>query len=835
MVSPQDQDEIGGPSNTLSGRDSETTLQGGNGVESGNGNGEGSSSTSPNASANISVIPTPQPEQPLLTPQIPHLQLPKGKEKKRVGFLSDRPPAQAGGPPAPQVVVTPDGQEYAAHDYFSSPINDYDFATTPPHPFGPPAKRDSFNRDEVTAALAEILRPELHNQDSSAHPVRPRPVLRKNTTTVPDPQPDMLKPPHRSEVEARNRADKLAHAVGTSSAGASRRSSFTGNDTDSGDEATLNGNVPPIGISISRDFEAQEQDDSHSLRARRKSQQVANELVRNHTRRISAFNALNRPQTALSTTVSGATTPIPHDVDYVPRPDKYRGGILGNLLKLYNAEENTGATTPGGSSTMTTPSQTPNRTPTTTPPTSRPSTPKSEKDRGRPRGFRSTSTSRLMESSFMFAVPSAAREVTEAADKVKQEKDKTKRRSRSRSRLRADRQKLEEFRITKHIAEIISRHRYLLKLCNALMMYGAPTHRLEAYMRMSARVLGIEGQFMYLPGTMIISFDDSNTHTTEMKIVRSNAGVDLGKLRDVHEVYKEVVRDLISVDEATARLNDITNRKNKYPTWLRVLLFGVASASVAPFAFEGRYIDLPIAFILGCMVGILQLYIAPANELYANVFEITAALLTSFFARVFGSLHNGELFCFSSLAQSSIALILPGYMVLCASLELQSHSMISGSVRMVYALIYSLFLGYGITIGSVIYGYMDHNAVSAVHCRIGPEWYSKRPDQNYYILFVLPFTLCLCAINQAKFKQLPGTHHLIPPGIHDNIANDLYSHGCHLTGKLLREQLFIEVLLRKHHPFQHVGCSVHRSPGKSILADGPRSTKQVPRYLGKDL
>lgn len=773
MVSPRDQDEIGGPSNSRSGSDSETTLQGGNAVESGNGNGEGSSSSSQNDSANVSANPTPQPEQPLLTAQIPHLQLPhlrlpKGKEKKRVGFLSDGPPAQAGGPPAPQVVVTPDGQEYAAQDYFSSPINDYDFATTPPtHNFVTQGtKRDSFNKDEITAALAEILRPELHIQGDSAHPVRPRPVLRKNTTTVPDPQPDMLKPPLRSEVEARNRADKLAHAVGTSSAGASRRSSFTGNDTDSGDEATLNGNVPPVGISISRDFEAQEQDDSHSLRARRKSQQVANDLVRNHTRRISAFNALHRPQTAQSTNVSGTTTPIPHDLDYVPRPEKYRGGILANLLKLYNAEENTGGTTPGGSSTMTTPSQTPNRTPASSPPTSRPSTPKAEKERGRHRGFRSASTSRLMESSFMFAVPGAAREVSEAhqkvrEEKVREEKDKTKRRSRS--RLRADKQKLEEFRITKHIAEIISRHRYLLKLCNALMMYGAPTHRLEAYMRMSARVLGIEGQFMYLPGTMIISFDDSNTHTTEMKIVRSNAGVDLGKLRDVHEVYKEVVHDLISVDEATTRLNDITSRKNKYPTWLRVVLFGVASATVAPFGFEGRYIDMPIAFILGCMVGILQLYIAPANELYANVFEITAALLTSFFARVFGSIHNGQLFCFSSLAQSSIALILPGYMVLCASLELQSHSMISGSVRMVYALIYSLFLGYGITIGSVIYGYMDDNAVSAVHCRIGSEWYSKRPDQNYYILFVLPFTLCLCAINQAKFKQLPGMHYVLFP------------------------------------------------------------------------
>jgi uncharacterized membrane protein YjjB (DUF3815 family) len=83
--------------------------------------------------------------------------------------------------------------------------------------------------------------------------------------------------------------------------------------------------------------------------------------------------------------------------------------------------------------------------------------------------------------------------------------------------------------------------------------------------------------------------------------------------------------------------------------------------------------------------------------------------------------------------------------------------MISGSVRMVYALIYSLFLGYGITIGSVLYGYMDKNAVSAVHCSTGPEWYLHRPGQDFYILFVLPFTICLCIINQAKYKQMPGT------------------------------------------------------------------------------
>lgn len=349
----------------------------------------------------------------------------------------------------------------------------------------------------------------------------------------------------------------------------------------------------------------------------------------------------------------------------------------------------------------------------------------------------------------MFAAPGSSKDIYEAvSEKVKSEVERTKKSAKSKK-------KVDEFRIKIHIAEIIKRHAYLLKLCKALMTYGAPTHRLEAYMRMSARVLGIEGQFLYLPDTMIISFDDSNTHTTEVKIVRASQGLDFGRLRDVHEIYKEVVHDRIGVEEATTRLNEVTARKAKFPVWLRILLYGVASACVAPFGFEGRYIDMPICFILGCLVGFLQLYLAPSNELYANVFEITASVVTSFLARVFGSIRGGELFCFSSLAQASIALILPGYMVLCASLELQSHQMISGSVRMVYALIYTLFLGYGFTIGSVIYGYMDKNAVSAVHCSVGDSWYTKRPPENYYLLFVFPFTLCLCFINQAKWKQTP--------------------------------------------------------------------------------
>jgi uncharacterized membrane protein YjjP (DUF1212 family) len=103
------------------------------------------------------------------------------------------------------------------------------------------------------------------------------------------------------------------------------------------------------------------------------------------------------------------------------------------------------------------------------------------------------------------------------------------------------------------------------------------------------------------------------------------------------------------------------------------------------------------------------------------MFEITAAVVTSFLSHAIGSIFDpskpgGHRFCFSALIQSSIAFILPGYHVLCVSFELQSHQLVSGSLRMVYTTIFSLFLGFGTTIGTAIFGLIDKHAFSKIQC-----------------------------------------------------------------------------------------------------------------------
>ncbi|KAL1898148.1 hypothetical protein Sste5346_003550 [Sporothrix stenoceras] len=485
--------------------------------------------------------------------------------------------------------------------------------------------------------------------------------------------------------------------------------------------------------------------------------------------------------------------------EYIPPPTKYNGGILSSLLRLYN-NPNASASNSAVNSE--------HSTPTGTPTSSRPPSPgagdgtetprrrsgffgkkagkshehdgtQTPKTKGQPWGVfhpnhkhsHSTTslTAGLLGTSSILASAGSAGIGQAVTEKVKRERPPLKRNRHSASSIfgagspklregsgsgggggggRRRRREEEQMRITKHIAQVLSRQRYLTTLCRALMMYGAPTHRLEDYLKMSARVLEIEAQFLYIPGCMLVSFDDSSTHTAEVKLVRAPQGVDLGKLSDVHVIYKEVIHDLISVDEAISRLNNITSKPPKFKVWMRIPVYGLASACVAPFAFGGRFIDIPMCFVLGCVVGILALIAAPSNAIYSNVFEITAAVITSFLARAIGSIAGGKIFCFSALAQSSIALILPGYMVLCASLELQSQNIVAGSVRMVYAMIYTLFLGYGITIGTAVYGAIDSNANSNTDC-------SNRLSRPWYFLFVPFFTICLCIINQAKWRQMP--------------------------------------------------------------------------------
>lgn len=264
------------------------------------------------------------------------------------------------------------------------------------------------------------------------------------------------------------------------------------------------------------------------------------------------------------------------------------------------------------------------------------------------------------------------------------------------------------------------------------MAYGAPSHRIEHYVLALFKALDMDGRCNYTVGCTEICFinpidpQDPMTRSAYTTLVKAS-GLDVGACETAFRVYKAVVHGQVTVEEASQTLADLMRSPCYYKPWTIVPCYGFASALVCIWGFGGYWSDMPIAFILGSLVGVLQVIFAAKNRLYSNVLEVTACLVTSFAARAFASIGGPQqYFCFASIAEASITTILPGYIVLCGSLELQSKSITAGSTRLFYAVIYSLLLGYGIDVGSQLWLVIYPHAPASTACPradlVDPRW-----------------------------------------------------------------------------------------------------------------
>ena len=220
---------------------------------------------------------------------------------------------------------------------------------------------------------------------------------------------------------------------------------------------------------------------------------------------------------------SGVQTPI-NERDpnyYVPRPKEYREGYLSSILKLYNEQGAgstlaniskgpgavnraahqrdykhdpllaSGATTQAPSTPGVTPGTTPGPSPITSPSPSATSTPRLKHQKWyykNPQQSQSTGAlSDLVSSSTVLAQPGGSKQASAISKDPSAVRPKPKHRPLSTQAADAigsvvgkKRKKNDDhIRIQVHIAETMQRQKYLMKVCRSLMLYGAPTHRLE--------------------------------------------------------------------------------------------------------------------------------------------------------------------------------------------------------------------------------------------------------------------------------------------------------------------------------------------------------------------
>ncbi|KAI0322516.1 DUF1212-domain-containing protein [Amylostereum chailletii] len=266
-----------------------------------------------------------------------------------------------------------------------------------------------------------------------------------------------------------------------------------------------------------------------------------------------------------------------------------------------------------------------------------------------------------------------------------------------------------KIKIQFNVTSMLNRRKFVVKLARALMTFGAPSHRIESQLVAAARILEVDAEFIHLPNIILVCFGDPETKTSETHFIKCGGRLALGALHDVHTIYRRVVHDEISAKRASAQLHEIIAAPPIYGTWTRCIIAFFLSALICPLAFGGSSIDMWISGAGAFVLCALQLTVVTKSALYANVFEITVAISISFLARGLSSIRS-QIFCYTAISSAAIVGILPGYLILSSSLELASKNILTGSVKMVYALIYTLFLGFGLQIGSDLYLLFDHGA-----------------------------------------------------------------------------------------------------------------------------
>lgn len=74
-----------------------------------------------------------------------------------------------------------------------------------------------------------------------------------------------------------------------------------------------------------------------------------------------------------------------------------------------------------------------------------------------------------------------------------------------------------------------------------MFRFGAPSHRLEAQIQATARVLEMPHcAAMYIPSCLLINFGDPATATSDIRFLKQATGLDIGRLKSTYWIYNKV-------------------------------------------------------------------------------------------------------------------------------------------------------------------------------------------------------------------------------------------------------------------------------------------------------
>ena len=238
---------------------------------------------------------------------------------------------------------------------------------------------------------------------------------------------------------------------------------------------------------------------------------------------------------------------------------------------------------------------------------------------------------------------------------------------------------------------------FILQLGRALHFYGTPAHRLEEAMTLCSQELAVPGEFFATPTAIFASFPCPGQNET--RLLRVGPGmVDLDKLMQVDAVMNEVCRGEVRAAEGERRLDSIEAQPPLYGRSVRLLAYGFASGSAGLLLGGGVY-EMLFGALAGLLIGWLAEVVGRSRTSISMV-EPLGAMVAAGGALLWGAYVTPLDVNVATVA--SLILLVPGFTLTVAMNELATRNLLSGTARLMFAVMVLLGIGFGVAVGRQI-------------------------------------------------------------------------------------------------------------------------------------
>ena len=264
----------------------------------------------------------------------------------------------------------------------------------------------------------------------------------------------------------------------------------------------------------------------------------------------------------------------------------------------------------------------------------------------------------------------------------------------------------------------IDKRRFIIRLGKALHKFGTPAYRLEAHLTNVSESLGLFGSFVITPTSLTFVLSQDHENQDYNHILRVAPGdLDLGSLARADELVDELTSGQRTLAEAIERLDDIANKPNPYGRFLTFLAFGASSGAFA-MLMQTSWNDVFWSTLLGMVVCLFTFWAERSKrvtDMLEPISALTSAVLASAIALVDPSIN------IPLVILSSIIAFIPGLALTLALSELAARNLMSGTARIMDALmiLFKIYFGsvLGIALGKILWG-----EVAFVEPSHTPDW-----------------------------------------------------------------------------------------------------------------